>query len=515
MSVPSKRRLSRVFVLAAASVIATGSVFAAAPATASASNIAGSLPAHAAVPTEVATNGLTVTVDPSTDIPLRDAHINVTGKGFAGGESTLWVAVCESNSGAPTDMSGCLGGAIPGSNGSSAWGIVSKDGAAPVAGPETAKFKGKNFSISLRLPGAADAAADCVAQQCSVFIRAANPQDSTQNAAVPISFKKPDSSAPKHEPKVLSVGGETLQVGAAQTIAVTGFAPKEKVVVHLQPTGHDFGPFDSDEGGSALATFTIPADAVPGAYLATITGQKSGAKLQVSFTVTAPPPPSSPSSSPTPSSQSSSSQTVSSSTTPTSSSTPPTSSQTLSTATPTTSSTTLESTTPSPSAVTTTQPTPTTASGSGSVWWLWAVGGLATASLIVGGIVLARRRRDSDHFDDDDPPFLTPEPPPPPMPSSGLQAANYPEAAQDPEGLYLFSHAEPAEPSTQVIGAVEPGTPTQVMGPVGPTESLFPPASSEPAPPAGTGDPAATGYFTPDFSADSPDEPPRGRHSGK
>ena len=71
------------------------------------------LPENAPVTT--ANGAMTLVVDPNAGLAATGAKISVQGKGFDT-DHGLYVAVCADGSGAPADLTDCVGGPIPNGN---------------------------------------------------------------------------------------------------------------------------------------------------------------------------------------------------------------------------------------------------------------------------------------------------------------------------------------------------------------------------------------------------------------
>ena len=114
------------------------------------------LPADAPVTTANGTR--TLVVDPNAGLAATGAKINVQGKGFDT-DHGLYVAVCADGSGAPADLSDCVGGAIPDGNTTQAWAHITTDGQG--SGGVQAKWgDGGSFSVTLTLPSVTEGNAE-------------------------------------------------------------------------------------------------------------------------------------------------------------------------------------------------------------------------------------------------------------------------------------------------------------------------------------------------------------------
>ncbi|MEQ1786811.1 MAG: prenyltransferase/squalene oxidase repeat-containing protein [Acidimicrobiales bacterium] len=86
-----------------------------------------------------------------------------------------------------------------------------------------------------------------------------------------------------------TVSAPSVVVGGSLTVTGTGFAPGELVDVTLHSTPIDLGTVTADAAGTALLTFTVPADLEPGEHSVELVGRTSGVIVSVAFEALAAP----------------------------------------------------------------------------------------------------------------------------------------------------------------------------------------------------------------------------------
>jgi hypothetical protein len=478
--------------------------------------------AQAAAQTPVTTtNGTrTLTVDPTTDLPANKATIKVQGKGFDT-DHGLYVAVCADDSGAPEDLTTCVGGAIPAANSTTAWAHITADGQGP-GGVKAAWGAGGSFSVSLVLPLVTEGDVNCVTGGCSLYTASDDDTVRTEDNAVALTFAAPASSssassAPPTVPSTAipqSIGSPTIVAGGTQKVIFSGFRAGEQVNLTLFSAPITLSPVTADSTGVAQVDFVVPADFAAGTHRLEAIGAQSGTVGVASFQVTAPPvtPTPTPTPSPTPSPSSSASSE--------SSSAPASSSAASSSA-------------PASSAVTSSSSTAAAGGDSGnSLWWLWLIIAIVVIAGIVTGIVVYRRRQQEQRELDEKgiadaalkeqqaaataipgadaptvflPPVRPSGPPPGADPYGLLSGRDHP----DNPPLYSGQQDFGTGPFAQPLGyggpaqgfppPAEPGPPTQAMPPT-PSD---PPSPADPPGPSNTG--PGTQSWAPDFD-DTDDE---------
>ncbi|OJV28712.1 MAG: hypothetical protein BGO26_15435 [Actinobacteria bacterium 69-20] len=237
-----------------------------------------------------------LSVTPARGLPPFGAAINVRGSGY-NTDTDLWVAVCEDDGAAPASLAHCVGGAIPGANATSSWGVVTSAHQPPYPGPVTTRWRNHgSFDLTLRLLAAAGQDADCVANPCSVYTRSSKNGDRSQDARVPVRFvatQPPTSgggqtSQPGGAPTTQTLGTApttvapdsvaqtSLAAGATQVIVFSGFQPSETVDVTLYSDPISLPPVRADGSGKVTISFTVPPDLPAGEHLIQAVGQKSG-----------------------------------------------------------------------------------------------------------------------------------------------------------------------------------------------------------------------------------------------
>lgn len=257
------------------------------------------LPAQAAPLAQQRNNGPDLSVSPSSRVPATNAEVTVRGSGY-NGDGELWVAVCQDDGVAPEQFAHCLGGAIPNSNGSSAWAVITPDGNPRYAGPVNGAFSGNGkFKVTLQIPVAVGQDADCVSGRCSVYTRSADPADRSQDASAGIRFSAPRTSsatAPTTEviggtPSTVapdSIAAQQLSPGEEQTVVFSGFTPKEAVDVTLYSDPITLPAAAADGSGVVTVAFTVPPDLPLGEHLIQAVGRSSGLIGVASFAVVEP-----------------------------------------------------------------------------------------------------------------------------------------------------------------------------------------------------------------------------------
>ena len=483
------------------------------------------LPENAPV-TTTANGTRTLVVDPNAGLAATGAKISVQGKGFDT-DHGLYVAVCADGSGAPADLSECVGGAIPDGNTTQAWAHITTDGQG--SGGVKAKWgDAGSFSVTLTLPSVTEGNPNCVTGECALYTASDDDSVRSEDNTVLLTFTQPTSpsSTPPTEPTEPTapttatpevIGSPTVVAGQNQIVAFSGFKPGEQVNLTLFSRETALPPVTASPAGVAQTEFTVPADTVAGTHRLEAIGQTSGTVGVASFQVTAPPPVTS--ASPTPSPSPSPTSSSESSSAPASSSVPA-----------------------SPTVVTSSAVTPSDSSDAGSVWWLWLLIAIVVIAGIVTGVIVWRRKqqeqREKDEADlaaaaaqeqtagypgrpgaDAQTVLLPPVGPPPGGPPPGQDPYGLLSGRDHPDNPQLYSgqDAGPTEvlgppgggpyqggpggyPQGPGWGPPSGGAPTQAIGdqdrPTGPLPPV-PPAGG----PGGTGSPDSTGTsaWTPDF----------------
>ena len=280
---------------------------AAAPETTASSTQASAQPAGvaAAAATAISTsNGTrTLIVDPTTDLPATKASIKVQGKGFDT-DHGLYVAVCADDSGAPEDLTTCVGGAIPAANTTTGWAHITEDGQG-AGGVKAAWGADGSFTVTLTLPLVTEGDVNCVTGACSLYTASDDDSIRTEDNAVPLKFTPPptsSSSAPSTPagtaiPQVIQ--SPSIVAGGTQLVVFSGFRAGEQVNLTLFSDPVTLSPVTADSTGVARVEFVVPADSVEGAHRLEAIGQQSGTIGVASFQVTAPVVPPTPTPTPT------------------------------------------------------------------------------------------------------------------------------------------------------------------------------------------------------------------------
>ncbi len=296
-------RRRAVAVLAAVAAAAAGVLITLNPTAAAAAP--GSL-AVAQAPVTTTVGKASLSADPARGLSSAGGPIKIDGNGFTG-TGGLYVAVCHADDKAPKSLADCVGGAIPDSNATKSWGLISTDGSAPATGGVGAKwFSGGAFTITLTLPGSNSAsdALDCSKVACAVYTRVAGngPDDPTQDLSIPLTYEAAtSSSAPissQQSTSTLAGVGTTVQpklvraasvvAGGAQEVLFAGFAKGESVAVTLYSAPRSLPAVKADADGVVKIDFTVPADLPAGTHLLRAVGATSKVTGVASFQVTAP-----------------------------------------------------------------------------------------------------------------------------------------------------------------------------------------------------------------------------------
>jgi hypothetical protein len=405
-------------------------------------------PATSAVATAAAVVGSTVTlttsdertiyVDQTVDLPTSKATVKVHGVGFdPATPPTLQVAICLADGNAPVSLTNCLGGEIPGKNGTDEWGVVATEVRTPP--PAAARWKHGKFDLTLTGinaqyksdDGSVDV--DCLSEACSLYVRAEANSDRSQDFATPIRFKggtvttpatttsatsvstttstatsssSSSSSTPTPTPTSTSTSSSepttpptpsptestqvtvqplvpipsTLKPGATQEIVFERFKPGEVVQVTLFSDPIPLPNVRANDVGNVTITLTVPEDLPPGSHTLQAIGTESGTVGIAQFTVAA-----------VVTTTSSPSPTTSSSPSPTTSASPTTSSaETTTSASPTSAS-------PSPTTTAATTAPLVPYDDGPNLLWLWlTLGAVAVVGIVVGVVALVRRRREQE-----------------------------------------------------------------------------------------------------------------------
>lgn len=454
-------------------------------------------PAVVAEPVTTSNGTHTLIVDPTTGLPAANATITVQGTGFDTGQG-LYVAVCADRSGAPADLTSCVGGSIPDRNTTTAWGHITKNGKG-TGGVKAAWGPDGSFSVRLALQSVTDGDVNCVTSKCSIYTASDDNTIRTEDSAVPLNFASapPSTSTPPGTAIPQNISAPTIVAGGTQNVIFSGFEAGEQVNLTLFSAPITLSPVTADQTGVATVAFIVPADFVAGTHRLEAIGAQSGTVGVASFQVTAPPVPSSlsPTSSPAPSSSASSSPAASSSA--------------------------ASSSAPASSAVTSSSPAAASGGDSGSsLWLLWLILAIVLIAGIITGVLVYRRnqqeQRERDEMEiadsvareqqvgagdgsnfDAQTVFLPPVQPDGPPPGA------------DPYGL-LSGRDHPDNPS--LYSGHDPSGPTQAYGsppghggppPGGPAGSSGPP--TEAMPPTRPGSRGADGPGTQAWSQDSDD----------
>ena len=373
--------------------------------------------AAVAAPSTTTSGAASLTVDPASGLSAAGGTIKVSGKGFktTGG---LYVAICHANGKAPASLADCVGGAIPNSNTSTSWAVVTADGSGGTAGsgPVVAKWaSGGLFSVSLTLPASDSSsdALDCSQVVCAVYTTPSSGSDPTQNLSVPLTFAAvttSSSTTPSSTPASSTIASSTvvssqpiitstlagapttvepktirsasIRAGGQQEVLFAGFSKNEPVSLTLDSTKLPALRADSD--GIVDAKFTVPTKTTPGTHILRAIGQTSNVIGIATFQVTAIPTTSKPATSTVASSAVASSTPVSSA---------PATSEAA--AVPTISSAPASSVASSSAAATTlvAPVTPAAGTGSSKPVWPWYVLGLVILLWIGFAVYMLQRRR--------------------------------------------------------------------------------------------------------------------------
>lgn len=454
-------------------------------------------------PVTTANGTRTLIVDPVTGLAATGAQISVQGKGFDTGHG-LYVAVCADGSGAPADLSTCVGGSIPDANITTAWAHITTDGQG-TGGVRAAWGSGGSFLVTLTLPAVTEGDLNCVTGRCSLYTSSDDDTVRSEDNTVPLTFAQPSSSssAPPTAPGTATpevIGSPTVVAGQNQIVAFSGFKPAEQVNLTLFSRQVALPPVTANSGGVARAQFTVPADTTEGTHRLEAIGQTSGTVGVASFQVTLPPVTSpSPSASPSPSPSPSPSHSPS--------------------PTPSISSAAGSSAPATPPVASSSAVTPSGGSDAVSRWWPW----LLIAIVVIAGIVtgmIVRRRKQQEQREQDERDLATAHEqeqaagypgqpggaptvllPPVPPPSDG------PPPGQDPYGL-LSGRDHPDNPqlySGQDAGPTQVLGPTQILGPPGGRPPPYPGVPGGYGPPPGWDPPAGA-----PTQAIGPEDPPTG-----
>jgi len=338
--------------------------------------------AELVTPVTTSSGTRTLIVDPTTDLAATGATIKVEGKGFST-DHGLYVAVCAAGSGAPEDLSTCLGGSIPAANTTTAWAHITKTGQGG-GGVKAAWGPDGAFSVSLALPSVTDGDVNCVTSKCSLYTASDDDAIRDEDNAVPLTFKAPPSSSSSVPPTApgtaipQQIGSPSIAPGGTQLVVFSGFRAGEQVNLTLFSEPITLSPVTADSTGVARAEFVVPADFVDGTHRLEAIGQSSRTVGVASFQVVAPPvssPSPTPSPSPSPSSSASSS--------------PPTSSS-------------ASSSSAAASSPATTSSAAATGDDSGSgLWWLWLILAIVVIAGIITGIVAYRRKQEEQRLQEE------------------------------------------------------------------------------------------------------------------
>lgn len=494
--------MSRARIAAALAVVTAGAaalfVALAAPRAAALDATVAIRSAIVATPVSTSNGSQTLIVDPTTGLPAANATITVQGKGFDTGQG-LYVAVCLDRSGAPADLTSCVGGSIPDSNSTTAWGHITKNGKG-TGGVKAAWGPDGSFSVRLALPSVTEGDVNCVTSRCSLYTASDDNSIRTEDNAVALTFASapPSTSAPTAPGTAIpqNISAPTIVAGGTQNVIFSGFEAGEQVNLTLFSDPITLSPVTADQTGVATVAFIVPADFVAGTHRLEAIGAQSGTVGVASFQVTAPPVPTTPSPTPSPAPSSSVSSSAASSSA-------------------------ASSSAPASSAVTSSSSVPAPAGDSGSsLWWLWLILAIVLIAGIVTGIVVYRRKqqeqRERDEMEIADsaareqqagagggsnfdartvflPPVQSDGPPPGADPYGLLSGRDHPDNPS------LYSGRDPAGPTQAYgppsgYGAPPPGGPTGSSGP--PTEEM---------PPAQPGSRGADGPSTQAWSQDHDD----------
>ena len=254
-------------------------------------------------PTSTSKGKLSLAVNPGGGIPQANAVITVAGSGYD--QSTpLYVAVCAADTDA-SQLDTCIGGEIPDSNSSKAWGFISDTGEAPADGGVGAKWSADGaFTVTLTLP--ATDQLDCAKVGCAVFTH--QQQSSSGDLSLGINFTAAavtTSSSTKSSKTTTSLSSltaatavtvdpetiraSTIQAGAEQEVLFAGFTPGEKVGVTLFSEPIKLPDVTADSRGLVKITFKVPANLPAGTHLLQAVGSKSLVTGIARFAVTAAP----------------------------------------------------------------------------------------------------------------------------------------------------------------------------------------------------------------------------------
>jgi len=366
----------------------------------------------------------TLSVDPASDLATVNASVTVSGSGFDT-DNGIYLAVCRVGFKKNQDLSACIGGSVPGQNGTNSWARVSDDAEGAVAWGDDG-----SFSLTLQLAAATGDSVDCLSEPCAVYARsdAEKAKDRANDLTVPVAFTtagntstsvsttstskttatKPSTSTGKPStpttsaestteesttepettaPVVISVVGilaDQVQVGSQQTVLFSGFLPEEPVRATVFSDPKDLGEMKATKEGTLRVQFDITEDLLPGAHILQVVGLTSGSSASADFTVLAAPV--APSSEPATTASSAPASTTASSEQPT------TASSVVDT---TTAAPTSTSAVASSSAAPPVVPVPEKDSNSSKVIW-WLLAGLLVVLIVAGVItwIAIKRRRE-------------------------------------------------------------------------------------------------------------------------
>ena len=420
----------------------------------------------------------TLTVNPTSGLPVTGAEIEVKGDGFADSDKYgMYIAVCAGTENSDTALDSCVGGPVQGATPpSAAWAHVEGNW-------------GGSFDVKLVLPTVTQGEPNCVTGKCSLFAVSDSDADKVEIKPVAITFEAapPSSSSTPTSPTApgtaipQQIGSPSVVAGGTQLVVFSGFRAGEQVNLTLFSDPITLSPVTADQTGVARAEFIVPADFPAGTHRLEAIGQNSGTVGVATFDVTAPVVSSSPTPSPSPSPS------------PTPSSTP-------------SSSTPASSTAPaSSSAVTSSSAVVPTGGDSGSsLWWLWLIIAIVVVAGIITAIVVYRRNQQAkreqdeqeiadaaaaqtaaggagaaDQYNSDAPTVFLPPVPPEGGPPPGADPYGLLSGRDHPDNPSLYSGQDPAGP-TEALGQ-GPDQYGRPLGHGGPEQGYAPP----PAPPGG------------------------------